>query len=159
MNLSNTLRDECGIDLIRGLIPITKLFSNFKENRYDANNIVTEYTKASNLKLEVTQNETQIKEYQKQLASLHSNISFYKFVLDDHRKNWDTYQQLEVMKFGINELQQLWLTVSEIAKERADPLKDSDMIENPVAFFIKMLKTITMTNSNLKIESRKKEMN
>ena len=63
------------------------------------------------------------------------------------------------MKFGIDELEQLYLTVSEIVKNRGDPLRDFDMIENPVAFFIKMLKTITMTNSNLKIESRKKEMN
>jgi hypothetical protein len=41
------------------------------------------------------------------------------------------------MKFGIGELQQLWLTVLEITKSIGDPLKDFDMIENPVAFFIK----------------------
>ena len=41
------------------------------------------------------------------------------------------------MKFGIDELQLLWLTVSEIARNRGDPLEDSDMIENPVAYFIK----------------------
>lgn len=39
------------------------------------------------------------------------------------------------MKFGIGELQQLWLTVLEITKSIGDPLKDFDMIENPVAFF------------------------
>lgn len=41
------------------------------------------------------------------------------------------------MKFGIDDLQQLWLTVSEIARDIGDPLKDFDMIEDPVAFFIK----------------------
>jgi len=54
-----------------------------------------------------------------------------------HKKNWDIYQQLEAMKFGIEELKQLWLTVSEIARNRGDPLKDFDMIDNPVAYFIK----------------------
>jgi hypothetical protein len=54
-----------------------------------------------------------------------------------HRKNWNIYEQLKTMKFGIEELQQLWLTVSEIARNRSDPLKNFDMIENPVAYFIK----------------------
>ena len=64
------------------------------------------------------------------------------------------------MKFGIDDLQQLWLTVSEIARDIGDPLKDFDMIEDPVLLFLlKMSKKTIMTNSNLKTESRKKEMN
>lgn len=50
------------------------------------------------------------------------------------------------MKFGIDELEQLYLTVSEIVKNRGDPLRDFDMIENPVAFLSKMLRIITITN-------------
>lgn len=63
------------------------------------------------------------------------------------------------MKFGIDELQQLWLTVSEIAKNKGDPLQDFDMIENPVAFFIKDVEENYY--DKLKFEDRveKKEMN
>ena len=59
------------------------------------------------------------------------------------------------MKFGIDELQQLWLTVSEIARNRGDPLKDFDMIENPVAYFIKDVEENYY--NKLKFEDRVKE--
>ena len=59
------------------------------------------------------------------------------------------------MKFGIDELQQLWLTVSEIARDRGDPLKDFDMIENPVAYFIKDVEDNYY--NKLKFEDRVKE--
>ena len=103
----------------------------------------------------IRQNEAQIKAYQKQLTNLQNNIKAYESILNIHRKNWDTYQKLEVMKFGIDELQQLWLTVSEIARNRGDPLKDFDMIENPVAFFIKDVEENYY--NKLKFEDRVKE--
>ena len=59
------------------------------------------------------------------------------------------------MKFGIDELQLLWLTVSEIARNRGDPLEDSDMIENPVAYFIKDVEENYY--DKLKFEDRVKE--
>ncbi len=59
------------------------------------------------------------------------------------------------MKFGIDELEQLYLTVSEIVKNRGDPLRDFDMIENPVAFFIKDVEDNYY--NRLKFEDRVKE--
>ena len=59
------------------------------------------------------------------------------------------------MKFGIDELRQLWLTVSEITRNRGDPLKDFDMIENPVAYFIKDVEENYY--DKLKFEDRVKE--
>ncbi len=155
IKLSNILREDCEIDLKKDLEPITKLFSDFKENGYDVTSIVAEYNKAIKLRWEVAQNEAQIKAYQKQLTILHNNISFYQSVLDVHRKNFDIYKQLETMKFGIDELQQLWLTVSEIARNRGDPLKDFDMIENPVAYFVKDVEDNYY--DKLKFEDRVKE--
>ena len=146
---------DCEIDLKKDLEPFTNLFSDFKENGYDVTSIVAEYKKAVKLGWEIKQNEAQIKAYQKQLTILNNNISFYQSVLDKNRKNWDTYYKLETMKFGIDELQQLWLTVSEIARNRGDPLKDFDMIENPVAFFIKDVEDNYY--DKLKFEDRVKE--
>ena len=42
MKLSNILREDCEIDLKKDLEPITKLFSDFKENGYDVTSIVAE---------------------------------------------------------------------------------------------------------------------
>ncbi len=155
IKLSNILKEDCKIDLKKDLEPITKLFSDFKENGYDVTSIVAEYNKAIKLRWEVAQNEAQIKAYQKQLTTLHNNISFYQSILDKNRKNWDTYQKLEAMKFGIDELQQLWSTVSEIARNRGDPLKDFDMIKNPVAYFVKDVEDNYY--DKLKFEDRVKE--
>jgi len=137
MKLDNILSKECGIDLKKDLESFTRLFSDFKDNGYDVASIVAEYNEAVKLRWEINQNKAQIQAYQKQLTGIYSEISSSQSVLDKNRKNLDTYKQLETMKFGIGELQQLWLTVSEIAKSIGDPLKDFDMIENPVAFFIK----------------------
>jgi hypothetical protein len=155
LRLSNILMNDCKIDLKKDLEPFTKLFSDFEENGYDVTSIVEEYNKAVKLKWEVAQNEAQIKAYQKQLTSLQNNIKVDESRLRIHRKNWDTYQKLEVMKFGIDELQQLWLTVSEITRNRGDPLKDFDMIENPVAYFIKDVEENYY--DKLKFEDRVKE--
>lgn len=135
MKLDKILRDDCGIDIKKDLGPITKLFIDFKENGYNVTNIVTEYNKAVKLRWDIAHNEMQIEAYQKKLTDLSNEIHACQSILNINRKNWDTYQKLEVMKFGIDELEQLYLTVSEIVKNRGDPLRDFDMIENPVAFF------------------------
>jgi transposase len=129
--LDNILSEECGIDLKKDLGSFTRLFSDFKQNGYDAASIVAEYNKAIKLNWEIKQAEAQIQEYQKQLTGLQNNIGFYQSILDNSRKNWDIYQQLEVMKFGLKELKQLWLTVTEIATSRDKSRGDA------VSIFIK----------------------
>jgi len=129
--LSNVLMRDCEIDLKKDLEPFTKLFNDFKENGYEVNSIVSEYNKAVKLKWEIKQNQAQINEDQKQLSDLKNHIDFYKSFLDSHRKNWYTYQQLEAMKYGLKELNQLWLTVTEIAKIRSQSREDA------VSIFIK----------------------
>jgi len=131
MKLSNILMKDCEIDIKKDLEPINKLFSDFKDNGYDVTIIVEEYTKAVKLKWDIAQNEAQMRAYQKQLTSLQNNIKTYESLLNIHKKNWDTYQQLEVMRFGLEELKQLWLTVTEIASSRNKSREDA------VSFFIK----------------------
>ncbi|MDF0680175.1 MAG: hypothetical protein P0116_04340 [Candidatus Nitrosocosmicus sp.] len=155
IKLDKILREDCGIDLKKDIEAFTKLFSDFKENGYDVTKIVTEYDKAVKLRWDIAQNEKQIEAYQKQLTDLANEIRARQSILNINRKNWDTYQKLETMKFGIDELQQLWLTVSEIVKNKGYPLKDFDMRENPVAFFIKDVEDNYY--NKLKFEDRVKE--
>jgi len=108
MKLDKILMDDCGIDIKKDLGPITKLFIDFKENGYNVTNIVTEYNKAVKLRWDIAQNEKQIEAYQKKLTDLSNEIHACQSILNINRKNWDTYQKLEVMKFGIDELEQLY---------------------------------------------------
>jgi len=135
--LEFTLKKDCDIDLRKDLKPFSKIFSDFKDNGYDVTSIVDQYEKATKLQWDIKFSENHIQALNKQSSGLQQNIRAYQSLLDMHRMNWDLYQKLEVMKFGIDELQQLWLTISEIIRNRSDPLKDFDRIENPVAFFIK----------------------
>ncbi len=135
--LNDNLVEQCGIDLKKNPRPFTKLLYDYKENGYDMIGIVEEYNKGTNLKLDIIQKKSLVQSCENQLIKLQENIKAYESRLDMHRKNWDIYEQLKTMKFGIEELQQLWLTISEIVRSIGDPLKDFDMIENPVAYFIK----------------------
>jgi hypothetical protein len=137
IQLEDILKKQSNIDLRKDLEPFSKLFYDFKENGYNVTNIINQYNKSIKLEWDIKFNENQIQAYRKQLTDLQNNIITYQSLLDNHSKNWDLYQQLKAMKFGIEELKQLWLTVSEIIKDHSDPLKDSDRIDNPVAFFIK----------------------
>ena len=130
-NLSNILKKYCNIDLREDIEPFTKLFFDFMENGYDVTRIVAEYNKAVKLKIEIEKKEDQIKADQKQLTGLYNQIKTHESLLSIHKKNWDTYKGLEAMKFGIDELNQLWLTITEIASSRSISSEDA------VAFFIK----------------------
>lgn len=135
-HLENILKNDCHIDLRKDLEPFTKVFYDFKEKGYNVTSIVHLYEKASKLEWDIKTNENQIQALNNQLSELHQNIRSSQSILDKHRLKLDLYRQLDVMKFGINELKQLWLTVSEI-RHLGDSLKDFDRSENPVAFFIK----------------------
>ena len=135
-HLENILRNDCDINLRKDLEPFTKVFYDFKEKGYNVTSIVHLYEKASKIEWDIKTNENQIQGLNNQLSELHQNIRSSQSILDMHRMKLDLYQQLDVMKFGINELKQLWLTVSEI-RHLGDSLKDFDRSENPVAFFIK----------------------
>ena len=115
--LNKTLVEECGIDLKKDPRPFAKLLYEYKENGYDMTGIIEEYNKGTNLKYDIIQKELYVQSCENQIIKLQKNIKAHESLLEVHRKNWDTYQQLEAMKFGIDELQQLWLTVSEIAKK------------------------------------------
>jgi len=129
--LNKTLLEEYGIDLKKDPRPFTKLLYDYKENGYDMTGIVEEYNKSTNLRLDIIQKESLLQSCENQLIKLQKNIKAHESILDSHRKNWDTYQHLEAMKFGIDELQLLRSTVSEIARNR-------DMSrEDTVAIFFK----------------------
>jgi hypothetical protein len=147
------LKNDCDIDLRKDLGPFAKVFYDFKEKGYNVTSIVHLYQKASKLEWDIKTNENQIQALNNQLSELHQNIRSSQSILDMHKMKLDLYQQLDVMKFGINELKQLWLTVSEI--KHGDSLKDFDRSENPVAFFIKDVED--NYNDKLKFEDRVNE--
>ncbi len=73
------------------------------------------------LRLEVSDNERKIRELHDQIASLQKESSFWQSQLNTHRQAWNAFLKLDAIGFGLNELQQLKDTVSEIAVANSIP--------------------------------------
>lgn len=134
---NETLQYGYDINLAKNPLPFAKLMNDFQNNNYDITGILDEYNRVGNLTLQIIEKQTQLQARTNELSKLNQEIKSCEAMLSIHRKNLDTYQRLEVMKFGIKELEQLSLTVSEIVRDHYNPLRDHDNIENPVAFFMK----------------------
>jgi len=112
--LKRVLWDAYGIN-IDDVQDFAKLMHDFKNNGYDAPAIIFEYNSALSLRLEVLDNERKNKELYKRGASLQKESSFWQSHLNTHTQTWNAFLKLDAMGFGLNELQQLKDTVSEIA--------------------------------------------
>ncbi|VFJ14129.1 hypothetical protein [Candidatus Nitrosocosmicus franklandus] len=135
--LNETLQYGYNINLAKNPLPFAKLMNDFQNNNYDITSILEEYNKVGNLKSHIIEKQTQLQARTNELSKLNQESKSCEAMLSIHRKNLDIYQRLEVMKFGIKELEQLWLTVSEIVRDHCNPLRDHNNIENPVTFFMK----------------------
>jgi hypothetical protein len=69
--------------------------------------ILEEYNKGTNLKWDIIQKESYLQSCENQIIKLQNDIKVKESFLDVHKKNLDIYEQLKVMKFGIEELRQL----------------------------------------------------
>lgn len=131
IQLESILKVRCDIDLRTDLDPIVNLFYGFNEQGYDLGRIYEVYNRATGLDWEIYQKKTEIDSIEDQITKLQVETRGNEALLYNSRKNLDTFTQLEAMKFGLEELKQIWLTVMEIARSRKI---DSD---DAVSVFIK----------------------
>ncbi|HKU84279.1 MAG TPA: hypothetical protein VJP58_09575, partial [Candidatus Nitrosocosmicus sp.] len=73
----------------------------------------------------------EVNSLKEEISILQKTKSGNEVLLDASKKNWDTYCQLEVMKFGLKELKQLWHIITDISISKQI---DSD---DAVSVFIK----------------------
>jgi hypothetical protein len=129
-NLERILKAHCNIDLKTDLESIVNLFYNLKEQGYDLGKVIEIYNIATGLESEILNQKKSVNSLQ-EITRLQKTKSGNQALLDASRKNWDTFSQLEVMKFGLNELKQLWLIITDILKTRGIEPEDA------VSVFIK----------------------
>ncbi|MDR4489748.1 MAG: hypothetical protein R2685_02445 [Candidatus Nitrosocosmicus sp.] len=129
--LERVLKEHCNIDLKTDLKPVVNLFYGFMEQGYDLENILEVYNVVTDIESEIISKKNIVISLEEEISRLQNAKSGNQALLDASRKNWDTYSQLEEMKFGLEELKQLWLIITDIVKSRGiDP-------DDAVSVFIK----------------------
>ncbi|MBA3978263.1 MAG: hypothetical protein H0X50_08750, partial [Nitrosopumilus sp.] len=132
-----------------------QIVNDFKNHGFDSSRIIKEYLQALSLKMEIKTNEDKVQTLQNQVDALNNSVLTLQSQVKMHRQTLYAFSELEAMKFGMNELQQLWLTILEIAEANAIPS------EQAVSKFIKDVEE--QYNSKLgfekKVNEKRNELN
>lgn len=112
------LKENCNIDLCTELESFANVLNGFKEKGYDLKAIFEKYNITTEIDWVIDQNRKTVNTLQEEISRLQNAKSGNQALLDASRKNWDTFSQLEIMKFGLEELKQLWLIITDIASNR-----------------------------------------
>ena len=110
---------------INDISNFAKVINDFKNHNYDAYEIINEYTNALSLRRELKTNESKIEALQKQITVSNNTALFWESQANMHKQTMDKYAGLEAMNFGYKELNQLWLTVLEIANGNNIPSQEA----------------------------------
>ena len=110
---------------INDISNFAKVIDDFKNHNYDAYEIINEYTNALSLRRELKINESKIETLQKQITVSNNSALFWESQANMHKQTMDKFTGLEAMDFGYKELNQLWLTVLEIAKGNNIPSEEA----------------------------------
>lgn len=98
-----------------------KLINDFRHHGYEASKIMSEYLQALSLKMEIRIREDKIQTLQNHVTDLNNLVLSLQSQVDMHRQTLYALSELKPMGFGMNELKQLWLTISEIAEANSIP--------------------------------------
>ncbi len=110
-----------GIEMEWDIQRFAQLVNDFKNHGYNASKIISEYLKALSLRQEIKTNESNIQTLQKQVTVLNNSVLSLGSQVSMHRQTLYAFSEMEAMKFGMNELKQLWLTILEIAEANSIP--------------------------------------
>jgi hypothetical protein len=124
-DLESTLWETFSIKLKDDIFSFCQLIKDFKEKGYDAHKIIKEYLKSLSIKLEIKTCEADIATLSNQRASLNNSVLSLESRVNMHKQTIDIYSRLEAMNFGLKELNQLWLTILEIAGENNIPMDEA----------------------------------
>jgi peptidoglycan hydrolase CwlO-like protein len=97
---------------------LAKLVNCIKQYQYDVQNVINEF-----LDLEIRR--LNYKYLQENVPPLENRKTYLETKISMHNQVLSNYQKLEIMGFGLNQLQYLWTTVNEIARENNIPLEEA----------------------------------
>ncbi|MEJ7640735.1 MAG: hypothetical protein WKF36_00915 [Candidatus Nitrosocosmicus sp.] len=119
--LKNELWVNYKIKIEGDIQSFTQLVNDFKNHGYDASKILSEYLQALSLRMEIKTNEDKVQTLQNQVTALNDSVLSLESQVNMHKQTMDTFSWLEAMGFGLKVLNQLWLTISEIAEANSIP--------------------------------------
>ncbi len=103
---------------------LAKLADNIRQYDYDAEKVIDEFRDVDVLRLENEILQDSKASLEGAIRNLKDQRSGLEVFVNKHNQLLNIYQHLEVMGFGLKELQFLWNTVMEIARENNIPSKD-----------------------------------
>jgi predicted nucleic acid-binding Zn-ribbon protein len=99
---------------------LAKLVNSIKQYQYDVENVINEF-----LDLEIRR--LSYKYLHENMPTLENRKTYLETMISMHNQVLSKYNSLETMGFGLNQLQYLWTTVNEIARENNIPPKEAVM--------------------------------
>ncbi|MBA3978862.1 MAG: hypothetical protein H0X50_11870 [Nitrosopumilus sp.] len=99
----------------------TRVVNDFKHYCYHASKIISEYLQALSLRLEIKTNKDKTQTLQNHVTVLNNSVLSLESQVSMHKQTMNTFSWLDPMGFGLKLLNQLWLTISEIAEANSIP--------------------------------------
>jgi hypothetical protein len=120
--------DQHGIDM-RNLNQFANCMAGIAKENYNVTKVIERMSDYDNLVRYIQQYKNEIEAKKVELDKLNIDINYYKGLLNTYTIKIDILDKLEIMGFGINELQILYDTLTEINRENRDNNKTLDEIK------------------------------
>jgi prefoldin subunit 5 len=104
---------------------LAKLVNSLKQYEYNVENVINEFSNLEGLRLEHQYLQETVPSLESKRAELKRECSTLQTWISIHNQVLSKYHDLEVMGFGLNQLQFLWTTVREIARENNKPVEEA----------------------------------
>ena len=105
--LKRELWENYSITIEHDIKDFSKIISDFKEHQYDAHQIIKEHLESLSIKSEIKTLESHIVILSNQRESLNNTVLSLQSQIEIHKQTLDTYNQLEVMGFGLRALKKI----------------------------------------------------
>jgi hypothetical protein len=122
-NLSEDLR-KYGIP-VHDISKLVKLVNNIRQYDYDVEKVIDEFSNLERLRLQRKNLQETILSLENTIRSLEEQRSGLQVFVNKHNQLVNVYNHLDVMRFGLKELQFLYDTVKEIARENDIPPEEA----------------------------------
>jgi hypothetical protein len=123
--LKKELYDGHGIKIEEDIQGFAKVINDFKNQNFDTAKILNEFLTSMSLKLTIKANESKVKELGVRIASMQSMFSYWHSQTQLHKQAIDTYNELQAMGFGLDELKRMLYAVMEISECRNIPTAEA----------------------------------
>ncbi len=129
INLFSKLKKELWVNyeikIEEDIQSFAQLINDFKSHNFDAFKILNEYLTSLSLKLTIKTDESKVKELEEQITSMQSSFSYWRTQTQIHKQAIDTYNELQAMGFGLDELKRILYAVMEISECKNIPTAEA----------------------------------